>query len=276
MSGAKIHVIDDLYADPSSKTRDVILCGRPEHIRKAANLINDIVKEDIAAMYCKNTNKNISHSAPSCGIESFALVDGFKVKLKYHDLYKAMKANYGDLWRPSVLDASEMAVVWIVSDLLSIVHAMCQLSQLNLNVEILDDWDKKISLAEHLNYNVSWLRDQFEELQTEFERKVRIDAGMSEFLNFSEIKQNGLESIEAVISFLTSHLERAKKSSSVLQSEDEDFVADITVEKEEDFTLLVEESSLIPRGFKLVSCLLTSKLCFFFVLMFAMSTMLSE
>ncbi|KAL5712904.1 hypothetical protein ACHQM5_015026 [Ranunculus cassubicifolius] len=89
MSGAKIQVIDDLYADPSSKTRDVILCGRPEHIRKAANLINHIVKEDIAALYCKNTNKNISHSAPSCGIESFALVDGFKVKLKYHDLFLA-------------------------------------------------------------------------------------------------------------------------------------------------------------------------------------------
>ncbi|KAF5177381.1 hypothetical protein FRX31_033035 [Thalictrum thalictroides] len=260
-SGARILIARPGGTDPCCQTRNIDLIGKPQQIRSAEQFINHLILEGFNAIGIKNIS-----GIPLCATERFTLVEGFKVNLKYYDLYKAIKAQYGDIRRPSILDASEMAVVAIVSDLLSIVYAMCQISLLNVTSDILDDWDKKICLAENFDYNVSWIRDHFEELQIEFERKERIEAEVSE-CSSSDIIQNGLESVAAVLSSLTSHLESAKESLSVLQSKGEASLAWISKEERENSKLRCSGS--VTGTFRLLSCFLTSTFCFFCVFMYA-------
>ncbi|KAL5713449.1 hypothetical protein ACHQM5_015520 [Ranunculus cassubicifolius] len=276
-SGARVHITEGVQADPrSGLSKEVDIIGTPQQIRKAEQLINNMLLEDYQVTCIKSISNSLIGRSPMHETEGFRLADGFKVKIEYYDLYKAIKTAHGDIRRPSILDASEMAVVWIVSDLLAIVNVMCQMSLLNMTEEVLDDWDKKICLAEHFDYNVAWIRDHFEELRKEFKRKECLDAEVSGDLSYSKDKKKSLGSVEEMISLLTSHLKSVQKTMSELQSQDEEECYAEIVEEEDSTVLRVRGAGPITSAFRRLGCFFTSKWCLFCVLLFVMFIMFSE
>ncbi|XP_009408874.2 uncharacterized protein LOC103991231 [Musa acuminata AAA Group] len=96
-SGAKIQVTRDLDADPNSQTRSVELVGTSEQIRKAEQLINDVLAEaDAGASGINSTRK---HGSVQPGAEQFQMkVPNNKVGLvigKGGETIKNMQARSG-------------------------------------------------------------------------------------------------------------------------------------------------------------------------------------
>ncbi|KAF9603504.1 hypothetical protein IFM89_036777 [Coptis chinensis] len=261
ISGARIHVVDRCLR-PYPETREVDLTGTPQQVSRAEQLIKAYIPQDAMV------SKNFSCNSPSRHAERFIMVDGFKVKEKYAELYRAIKAENGDIRRPSILDASEMAVVWLISDILLIVHAMCQMPMLHVTLDVFEDWNIKICLAEHLGYNVAWLREHYENLKKEFERNRISDTRVSDL----EVEDDSSESLDQVISLFELRVEDAKENLSVLQSESDAICAWVEKEKQEKDG--VRHLSLLNGVFRFLNCLLSSKICFFCVLVVAMFMML--
>ncbi|KAI3997127.1 hypothetical protein MKX01_008971 [Papaver californicum] len=95
-------------------------------------------------------------------------IGGFSVLNKYAALYKTVYERHGHIATNIVIKDLMMALFALVADLLGVINQTMETSFANLGEPLLKHWDSKVTAAEAVKFNVSWLRKRVNELMTEF------------------------------------------------------------------------------------------------------------
>ncbi|KAI3924437.1 hypothetical protein MKW98_032638, partial [Papaver atlanticum] len=107
--------------------------------------------------------------------EKFEEVGGFRVLKTQASLYKEIWLNYGHIASSQVLKDLYSSQVAIVTEIMTCIVDMYWYRLEEVSSEMIDTWDKKIQVAEKLEFNIGWLRERLEDIRIKFagEKKLR-------------------------------------------------------------------------------------------------------
>ncbi|KAI3994517.1 hypothetical protein MKX01_012774 [Papaver californicum] len=145
------------------------------------------------------------------GGELYEDIGGFGVLNKHAALYKKIWLKYGHIPSTKVIPASSYSVlVMAVENIMNSVMDMHQCQFVDLSSEMIKLWEAKIKMAEKLEFNVNWLREQLE----------CVKKGLGGMQNFkSELQEQGqtfraanskVKAIEGVLKIAEMQLSAAK------------------------------------------------------------------
>ncbi|XP_026424394.1 uncharacterized protein LOC113320715 [Papaver somniferum] len=107
--------------------------------------------------------------------EKYEEVGGFRVLKTQASLYKEIWLNYGHIASTQVLKDLYSSQVAIVTEIMTCIVDMYWYRLEEVSSEMIDTWDKKIQVAEKLEFNISWLRERLEDIKIKFagEKKLQ-------------------------------------------------------------------------------------------------------
>ncbi|XP_026416860.1 MATH domain and coiled-coil domain-containing protein At3g58270-like [Papaver somniferum] len=120
--------------------------------------------------------------------EKFEEVGGFRVLKTQASLYKEIWLNYGHIASSQVLKDLYSSQVAIVTEIMTCIVDMYWYRLEEVSSEMIDTWDKKIQVAEKLEFNIGWIRDRLEDIKIKFagEKKLQ-DTLMEQDLAKSQV-----------------------------------------------------------------------------------------
>ncbi|KAI3901145.1 hypothetical protein MKW92_051513 [Papaver armeniacum] len=93
-------------------------------------------------------------------------IGGFCVTKAQSSLYKKIWLKYGHIASGEFFTSlSYASQVCIVNDIMDSVMEMHRSRYVDVSDEMIDSWENKIKMAENLNFNIGWLRQQFENVK---------------------------------------------------------------------------------------------------------------
>ncbi|KAI3864669.1 hypothetical protein MKX03_009189, partial [Papaver bracteatum] len=111
-----------------------------------------------------------NHNVVALDSEKYTEVEGFSVLKTHASLYKQIWSKHGHI--VSSQDATAIAYiaqVYLVTDIMNFIADMNSQRFPDVTDVMIDLWDDKIKMAENLDFNVKWLREQFEDIKKCFQ-----------------------------------------------------------------------------------------------------------
>ncbi|KAI3993832.1 hypothetical protein MKX01_002845 [Papaver californicum] len=97
--------------------------------------------------------------------EKFEEVGGFRVLKTQASLYKEIWLNYGHIASSQVLTDLYSSQVAVVTEIMTSIVDMNRYHLEEVSSEMIDSWEKKIKVAEKLEFNIGWLRERLEDIK---------------------------------------------------------------------------------------------------------------
>ncbi|MCL7036006.1 hypothetical protein MKW94_020509 [Papaver nudicaule] len=107
--------------------------------------------------------------------EKYEDVGGFSVLKTQASLYKEIWLKYGHIASSQVLTDLYSSQVAVVTEIMTSIEDMNRCHLEEVSSELIDLWEKKIKVAEKLEFNISWLRESLEDIKKIFagEKKLQ-------------------------------------------------------------------------------------------------------
>ncbi|KAI3872501.1 hypothetical protein MKX03_014601 [Papaver bracteatum] len=103
--------------------------------------------------------------------ENHEIVGGFSVLRRQTSLYRKIWLKYGHIASTKVLTATSYnSLVTLVTDIMNTVLDMYRCRYVDVSAELMGTWNSKIRLAEKLEFNVSWLRGRYNDIENDYNR----------------------------------------------------------------------------------------------------------
>ncbi|KAI3917717.1 hypothetical protein MKW98_021479 [Papaver atlanticum] len=107
-------------------------------------------------------------------VEGFEFEGNLKIPEDYANLYKKICDEYGHMATKKVISNEAMFLACVTS-LLEIISAMETMPGAELSVGLLERWERLITDAETLKFNIEWLREGFNRLKNRWNDKKVLD-----------------------------------------------------------------------------------------------------
>ncbi|KAI3867429.1 hypothetical protein MKW92_004692 [Papaver armeniacum] len=141
-------------------------------------------------------------------------VGGFSVLKSQVPLYKQIWLKYGHIATSQVLMDSYSGQVSVVNDIMNSVLDMKQQRVGELSSEMIEAWEKKIKMAEKLEFNISWLREWFELVKEGFYGVQKLQTALVEH----EQAKARLVAAEEQLILANNEMKNAQENLSVLET----------------------------------------------------------
>ncbi|XP_026430715.1 uncharacterized protein LOC113327799 [Papaver somniferum] len=120
--------------------------------------------------------------------DAFEDIGGFSVQKINGSLYKEIWLNYGHIASSQVLtDSYYYTQVAVVSELMNFIADMNHCPLEEVSSELIDCWEKKIKVAEKLEFSIGWLRERLEDIKKNFAEEKKIQDTLMEQVTKREI-----------------------------------------------------------------------------------------
>ncbi|KAI3892409.1 hypothetical protein MKX03_012627, partial [Papaver bracteatum] len=106
-------------------------------------------------------------------VDGFKFEGNFKIPEHYENLYKQISDGYGHMSTKKVI-SNEAMLLACVTSLLEIISAMETMPGAELSVGLLEKWERLITDAETLKFNIEWLREGFNRLKHRWKSSFKI------------------------------------------------------------------------------------------------------
>ncbi|KAI3957737.1 hypothetical protein MKX01_007568 [Papaver californicum] len=112
--------------------------------------------------------------------EKFKDVGGFSVLKTQASLYKDVWLNYGHIASNKVLPDLYSSQVALVSEIMTSIVDMNRYHLEEVSSEMIDSWEKKIKVAETLEFNIGWLRERLEDIKKNLAEEKKLQETLME------------------------------------------------------------------------------------------------
>ncbi|XP_026422578.1 heat shock 70 kDa protein 18-like isoform X2 [Papaver somniferum] len=157
-------------------------------------------------------------------VEGIEFQGNFKIPKDYANLYKKISDEYGHMATKKVI-SNEAMLLSCVTSLLEIISKMETMRGTELSVGLLEKWERLITDAEILKFNIKWLREGFNRLQNCWKSSFKIDTEVEidkQVLDGMQVKYAGLCSRKDKLNTELSEVEsQIRKAEAMISSKGE-------------------------------------------------------
>ncbi|KAF6161094.1 hypothetical protein GIB67_007735 [Kingdonia uniflora] len=157
---------------------------------------------------------SISHEGPTDHKPNamFVTIDGLRIMGRDEELYKQICVKYGDVAKDSLVDASSSLLCASIHQFLNLVRSMQNRKFAEISTVEVEFWGRKLRMMEGLQFNVSWLRDRYDQIHKLLDDKIQIDLMLASIEEDAKVTENLVSTAEVKVSDLKVQLTEARNA----------------------------------------------------------------
>ncbi|MCL7051571.1 hypothetical protein MKW94_018363 [Papaver nudicaule] len=194
--------------DQVTETETLLKCEAPTSVH--SNKVTPMLEYNLAGQLFEDGR----HRQGTGFDEKFEDVGGFSVLKPQVPLYEQIWLKYGHIASSQVLMDLYSAQVSVVTDIMNSVLDMNKQRVSELSSEMIEAWEKKIKMAEKLEFNISWLRKRFDLVKEDFYGVQKLQTALVEH----DQAKARLVAAEQQLMFANNEMKKARENLSVLEA----------------------------------------------------------